>query len=468
MGRYASRDEALRVLLSSQEGWGKLRDMELFEAADLFSSGGSDTDRLGTARTYLALADAFASLDELLLATESVYLDSLGDRAGPLEQARGGLVRIRRGDLAPARSLFAKGPPPAARGAWAVGAAGLAAADGRAAEGAALPAGVGDGEADLASVAGYAWAGRAGRAGGPFGRAARALAAGDFGGALTVLQRLELARAPRAAGPDLFTYLLLRRACAGLASKALGEPTTPDAAYLAGLAREHLGEDAAAVALYARAEAAQQNGLDAAWLFSPCLGAREAARLAAARRGGLLARRGSRDEAAAAWQKALGAGEPGPLARATVAEMRAGGSAQAAAPDVVAEAAAAVTEAAEVPPLLPKDGAGGDLLPSLYPARTAAVARAAASVYRRAGQSRRALEVLERAHRKATGYRPDFANDVAFLVDLARSYADAGDYAPAVAVLFDLSRQYPQARLAYESLKRAYAARTGGETQPRY
>jgi hypothetical protein len=75
---------------------------------------------------------------------------------------------------------------------------------------------------------------------------------------------------------------------------------------------------------------------------------------------------------------------------------------------------------------------------------------------------------MERAHRKATGFRPDFVNDPAFLVDLSRAYAEAGDYAPAVAVLFELSRQYPSVRLAYESLKRLYAAHTGGETQPRY
>jgi hypothetical protein len=83
------------------------------------------------------------------------------------------------------------------------------------------------------------------------------------------------------------------------------------------------------------------------------------------------------------------------------------------------------------------------------------------------GEDPRARDVLEQAHRKSSGYRPDFVNQPGFLVDLARGRERVGEYAPAVAVLFELAADDPSVRIAYESLKRLYASHTGGEVPPR-
>ena len=64
----------------------------------------------------------------------------------------------------------------------------------------------------------------------------------------------------------------------------------------------------------------------------------------------------------------------------------------------------------------------------------------------------------------ATARKPETADA---LQALAWSYADTGQYAPAVAILFELSQAHPSMRLAYESLKRLYASRSGGEAPPR-
>ncbi|MBI5015761.1 MAG: hypothetical protein HZB55_09770 [Deltaproteobacteria bacterium] len=421
MGQYSRRDETLRVLLSAQEGWGKLRAMALVDAAGLFSGSAGEADRLGAARSYLALAETFSGLDELQLAAEERYFGALGSRASAGERARGESARRRQGAGSPGpaelvrqvRALVSKGVDPS----------GCA-------------------------------------------RAADALSSGDPAAALAVLRRLDGAHPSGTVGPDLFAYLLRRRAYAGLALRALGEPRTPDAAFVSGLAREHLGDDQGAAAQYAVAEKGAGPGASAAWLFSPCLGAGEAARLAAVRRGAILVRQGRRTEALSQWDRAL-AGRPGPLVTATLAMVQVRARSDRPLADPLAAATAAVAEAAALPEQFPVAGAD-DLLASLYPVRVAAVHRVAAEAFRRAGQERRALDLMERAHRKTSGFRPDFVNDPAFLVDLCRAYVDAGDYAPAVAVLFELSREYPSVRLAYESLKRLYAARSGGETQPRY
>jgi tetratricopeptide (TPR) repeat protein len=424
MGRYSRRDEGLRVLLSSQEGWGKYRDMALFEAAGLFKGGAAEADHIGAARSYLALADTFAALDELFLGVEVGYFEALASGASAGERARMEAARQRQ------TAAGAQGPDPAAV------------------------------EKQVRNLSGKS----AGR--GAYARAAQALVEGAPAEALAALQRLEVTRVSRAAGPDLFAYLLYRRACAGLALQALGKTGTPETAFLAGLAREHLGDDAGAAVQYAAAEEGKGTGADAAWLFSPCLGAGEAARLAAVRRGAILQRAGRPAEALAAWQRAV-QGAPGPLVTAMLADCQVRSGASKPLDDPAGAVETAVAQAAGVPALL-RPGGPDDLLPSIYPVRVAAVSRAAADALRRTGKGRRTQDVMERAHRKATGFRPDFVNDPAFLVDLSRAYAEAGDYAPAVAVLFELSRQYPSVRLAYESLKRLYAAHTGGETQPRY
>jgi hypothetical protein len=271
----------------------------------------------------------------------------------------------------------------------------------------------------------------------------------------------------RVPAPDLFAYLLLRRAHALEALSALGEPNSAEAAFLAGRALEHLGEATASAAMYERAAGPAAPG-DAAWLFSPILGTQEAARLSWARRGELLGASSQKGEREALWGRALteeGGGSLLATAAVAAAQARQGAEKPFANPAAAAEEAlvAAAGLAAQLP-----TGERDNLLSALYPARVAAVAQSAAAIHLMAGRPRRALDLLEQAHRKAAGYRPDFVNRPAFIVDLARAYAAAGEYAPAVAALFEMSRRYPESRLAYESLKRLYAARAGGGSQPRY
>ncbi len=470
MGRYSRRDAGLAALLASHPGWSHYRDMDLLEGLQFFAGSPKAADVLGAARSYLALADLFGALDGLFLEVEAAYLDGLGARAGGPERARRAHVRLRLGDLAGARAEFDAPAPEGQVYPWALGRAGVAAlggdAPGAEALRARLPAPGSDGERNLGEAACYLW-GLPGAGGGrgPYGQAVAAFRTGDLTGGILSLQMLDLQGGQAGADPGLFLYPLLRRAFAGLALAALGDAAAPDEAFLAGLAREHRGEWPAAAQAFDRAARGSGPGQDAAWLFSPLHGAGEAAEVARVAAAGARYRAGERAGALQAWRAALAA-PPGPLALAWLAASQAELASPAPLDDPTRSAAAALAAVAAAPAAFQGEGAE-QLVSLLYPARLAAVSRLAARVERRLGDRRRAADLLDRAHSKASGYRSNFVNPPAFLADLAREDAAAGNYATAVAVMFALAGDNPSARLAYESLKRLYASRSGGEAPPR-
>jgi len=469
MGRYSRKDPAFAALLSGHPGWAHYRDMALLEALQFFAGSEKAADRLGAARSYLALADLFEALDGLFLEAESGYLEALGARAVGPERARRAYVRLRLRDLAGARAEF-DAPAPEGQGFfWGLGRAGVAALEGDGAAAEALrvraPAPGSEGERVFGEVGcflwGLPWEG-GGR--GPYGQAIGAFRRGDLTTGVLSLQMLEFKAGDTGADAGLFLYPLLRRAFAGLALAVVGGGTGPEDAFLAGAAQEHLGEWPAAAQAYGRAAAGSGPGQAAAWLFSPLHGTAEAAEVARVAAGTALYRAGKKADGVQAWRDALAA-SPGPFALALLAAAQAesGALEPLGAPEKTAAAAVAAVTAAPAA----FQGEGAEHLLALYPARLAAVSRLAARVERRRGERRRAADLLDRAHSKTAGYRSGFVNPPAYLADLARESAAAGEYASAVAVLFELAGENPSARLAYESLKRLYASRTGGEAPPR-
>ncbi|MBE0617607.1 MAG: hypothetical protein IH608_06750, partial [Proteobacteria bacterium] len=111
MGRYSRRDAGLAALLAGQPGWARYRDMALFDALQFFAGSEKPGDRLGAARSYLSLADLFATLDGLFLEVEAAYLEGLGAGAGSAQRARRAYVRLRLRDLPGARAEFDAPPP---------------------------------------------------------------------------------------------------------------------------------------------------------------------------------------------------------------------------------------------------------------------------------------------------------------------------------------------------------------------
>lgn len=469
MGRFARKDEALRALLSGQPAWLRLRDMELLEAFQAFSGSGRPGDRVGAARAGLALADMFAAADGLFLDAEGAYLEALGEAAAPPDRVRRAFVRLRRGDLAGAGAAFAAPPPEGGQFLWALGKAGIKALSGRAEEARALMAAApkprsGE-EAALAQAGCFLWAVPwQGADKGPYGQALAAFRAGDLETGVLALDLLDFESSGRGAEPGLFLYPLLRRAFAGLAAAAAEKGTGPAERFLSGRAREHLGEWGAAAEGYGAAAAGGGSG-DEGVLFSPFYDLREMGRVARVLQAAAWHRAGRQAEAAALWRAAAGEDGAGVLVVSSLAAAQT--ELGAAEPPGGLEAAAAAVAAALAAPSALGGVEGAEALVALHAAREAAVGQRAASAYRRLGEGRRAADLLERLHVKSAGYRPTFVNPPDYLLDLARSYAAAGEYSPAVAVMFSLTGEYPSLRLAYESLKRLYASRTGGDAPPR-
>jgi tetratricopeptide (TPR) repeat protein len=472
MGRFALRDPELAALLAGQAGWGLLRDMELGRAAEAFGAWETPADRVGAARAWLELAALHAALDGIVLDAEAAYLDGLGPDADPAARAARGLVALRLGDRETARSAFGpSAPADAGTTARALGRAALAALDGDE-EGARRlgaqvpPPGAGE-EASLVQAGCFFWGLPCPEnPGGPYGTAVAALGAGDAAAALEAL------RGAGEGAPAIFFYPLLRRACAMLAGAAVDGAGSPEAAFRRAEAWEHMGRWAAAAEDFRRAAggAGVPDPADAAgaagWLFSPLHGREEAGRLARVAEGAARYRAGERAEGLALWRAVLADGDPGPLvfARLAAEQAEAGAAEPLASPAAAAAEALAAVAAAQG--RLP-EADGARVPPALYAVRVAAVSRLGARVARAQGDRRRAADLLDGAHLKASGHRPDFINPPGYLAELAREYAAAGEYAPAVALLFSLAGQYPEARAAYESLKRLYASRTGGEAPPR-
>jgi hypothetical protein len=471
MGRYSRRAEGPRKLLTEQQGWERLREMALFEAVQLFLGSERPSDRIGARRCYLALADLFASLDELFLDVESAYLESLGSAAEPHDRARRGFIRLRRAESKRAAAEFLDPGPEGFGFLWTLGRAGIAAQEGRGDEArailAAAPPPPDDEALALAQVCSYLWRIRCQwEPKGAYGRALSAFQQGDLATGVMALQMLDFAADTMGADPHLFLYALFRRTFAGLVLSVAGDDAASEEAFLAAQAHEHLGGYAEAAELFRRVDRGAGSGSDAAWIFSPYHGRDEAIQVAGVRLGAALYRAGQQADGLETWRRMFAAGDLNALAIATLAafQLELGASGPLAAPnEAVATSLAAVLEA--------PTGFGAleetELLASLYPVRVAAVSRLAARVQRRTGSARTAAQLMGHAHRKSSGYRSDFVNPPAFLAELAGVRTDVGEYASAVAVMFELAREYPSARLAYESLKRLYASRTGGDAPPR-
>jgi hypothetical protein len=377
------------------------------------------------------LAELCASLDRVLIEAEGVYLAAKGEPVSPARRARRLVVHLRAGDFEATRAGLAAGAPQEFSFTWQLVGGILEGPDGDHAD-TVQPGG--EGERLLGAVAAYLWGLPPSRGGSsPYDHALTALRRGDLVGGVLSLQLLEFAPGAEGPGPELFLYELLRRTFAGLAIAAIGDAGAPEANYLLAVAHGHLGRSDAARDLFRRAAQATGEFSLAALLFSPYTDAAEQRALARIHGG----------EVATA--------EGGPLQLLAVARTE-------------GEVIAALERMQLAPGGFPADATD---LAGLYGARRAAGARQAARVLWQVSADRQAMDVLERAHRKSSGYRPDFVNPPAFLADLARAHQRLGEYAPAVAALFELAAEYPSARVAYESLKRLYASRAGGEVPPR-
>lgn len=469
MGRFGSRDPQLAALLAEQPGWGLFRDMELGLAAEAFGGADAPAGRVGGARAWLELAALYDALDGLVLEAEAAYLDGLGPQAGARVRLDRGLAALRLGDLETARRALGDPPPAEAGGAaWALGRAALAALEGDAAgarrQWAQAPFAAAGEDEDLLYAGCFLWGLPCPRQ--PAGAYAAAVAALERGDAPAALEALR-GGAGTGAPAVFFYYPLLRRACATLAAAQVAGEQGPAAAYWGAEARAHLGRWGDAAREYGRvADGAAEPSGPAGWLFSPIHDREEAARLARVAEGAARYRGGERAQGLALWRGVLAGGDPGPLVLARLAaEQAEAGSAQPLASAAAAAAEALAAVAAAQSRLQETEGA--PVPPALYAVRVAAVSRLGARVARAQGDRRRAADLLDGAHLKASGHRPGFVNPPGYLADLAREYAAAGEYAPAVALLFSLAGEVSEARAAYESLKRLYASRAGGEAPPR-
>ncbi len=463
MGRYARRDPAIGRILREQRGWLHYRRMELFEAIQAFNPEAGASP--GLVRTYLEFADLYASLDRVFLETEAAYLAGAVTRGPPRLRARKGWVALRQGRLDAAREVFEREDPSLPRYPAALGRAGIAYLEGDTDRLRALarqtPPPENDSEKVLGLVACYLWGvpcPTGDRT--PYGLALDAFRQGNLGAGVMALQMVDFDRVGDGPEPDLYLYLLLARGFAALARTAAESAHIP---FWAARAYDQEGKTPEAAQRYALAEKPSGAGPEP-WLFSPIHGSGESVWIARVLRGRALYDTGRRADALALWRSVV-AGSPGPLALALLAQAQAETRAGAPLGNPEMTARAALREVRQAAAQLPPDPEPS--VADLYGVRVAAVARAVARVLWASGKDREALSVLEEAHRKARGYRPDFVNTPAFLVDLARAYARTGQYAPAVAVLFSLTEEYPSVRVAYESLKRLYASRTGGGVPPR-
>jgi hypothetical protein len=468
VGLYAQRNAKIANLLSDGEGWVNFREMALPAAITAFSSGTSIAERIGKARASLQMAETFAALDGFYLKTEAEYLSSPAVKDIPGAAGRLGFVKLRQGDANAAGKIFSVPPPKGQEAVWNLGKAGLEVVSGVAAGTGALEKAVKDASADktsLALVASYSWGHPAGiKDRSQFSAAISALGAGDYRAAGEALERADYGNAQEA-GPDLFLYDLLRIVYARSALASLKTLGGQEAAWLSGRALYLLRDYEASASSLASVTGEQSDNLYPALLFGVIIDGREMLEVATALRGAALIRAGKTAEGTAVLKELLDS-EPGAFTLAFLAELQVEmgvkgplGNPEQAANDSITAIRMDRIKMLEVE--------NGEIASAILGARQAEICRKASSVVRAGGKSREALDLLDSAHQKRKGYKPDFINPPAFLIDLASAYAQTGQYAPSTEILFELSNQFPAVRLGYESLKRLYASRTGGEAPPR-
>jgi len=473
MGRYAGQDEKLGQMLSAQEGWFHLRDMDLFSAMEDFEGSAEQGYRIGSARTYLELMDFFKSLDSFSLDMEFRFLASLGDGATPDQSLRRAFILLRKEDAAGAMAALATVGEEKNRYLSALGNFWAKTLEGKSSAEKFPPDNLRPADENerligkiVCFLAKLPCAESKGDS--PYDLAMSDLNEGRPKASFLAMQMLDFSSDNGGVHPRLFNYPMLNRCLAEMTLDVLGTSGgTSDSgqtAFLAARAHEYLGNFLKAAALYQQAGSAVWDAGDEMWVFSPYHGPEEASVLAGVYRGGALIRGGRKEEGLEVWKSLEPSALSGSLAVAlaglkaelNVPESADGGQSPTASLDEMRNAASMLSAGEE-----------GEVLYLLYSARIAAASRMAAKFFLLKGNPAKALDVISQAHYKTAGYKPSFGNTPAFMADLARIYASAGQFAVAGAITFELEKSFPAARTAQDSLKRLYGQRAGGEAPPR-
>jgi tetratricopeptide (TPR) repeat protein len=290
-----------------------------------------------------------------------------------------------------------------------------------------------------------------------------------FFSAVVSLQMIEEPWREMEAGADIYLYSLFTKIFARMTIDAASSVGGFVAGYSEGRVRLLIGDPMGAVDAFslALADTAREElpADDAAWLYGPELGREDAARIAEVYRGQSLYLVGKAGEAEEVWKKLLGE-DHGALALAAMAyaQVDLGAKAPLGDPRQAVESAIAATltlkeSVLDIEP-------GGEAISALLNVRLAKIYQKAAQVAYASGDADGALDYMDRAHWKRKGNKASFVNPPSFIIGLAKAYLDSGQYAPAVDMMFAMSTQFPSTRMAYESLKRLYASKTGGEAPP--
>lgn len=473
IGRYAQKDESIRKVIGANEGWAKFREMDLYEAIRFFSMVTDQASRIGAARSYVELAKSYGALEDFFVDIETQYLDELGMQATAGQRARLGFCHLLRGKTQKAKEIFSAESPKDRRFHWSVGRLGVAHESGQKvdmeSELKKLAESASKEQRTFLKVAAHAWGHDI-----PvkdtayYGQSIQAMKDGDLFGALVALQMMDNPGNHGEPGPELYLYALLRQVFSKMAVESVKGMEGIDAYFVSGQAKLLLGDYEGAAADFALASKALENPstVVATRVFGAEIDEAEMVGLARVNEGLAKFKAGKVEEAKRVWIEFAATPNAGrfELSRlaAAVADAKVGILPEVVAKmpgEAVGEVATLTASALRLP--------GGDTAAKLLDTRGARIARDAALVARTGQRYGEALDVLDQAHIKRQGNRPSFANPPTFMVDLARAYAETGEFAPAVEILFELSRQYPSSRMAYESLKRLYASTTGGEAPPR-
>ena len=469
IGLYASRDEKIAKLLTEEEGWLHFREMDLFEAIRFFSSGNSYGDLAGLTRSYLEMAETFSEIDSLFLEIESAYFQCLECSDTPGLLARKGLIYLQRGELQKARDIFSSKGPKGFESLWLLGKAGVELLGGDEAEGkglleksfkAATPE-----DRQLVEVAAFCWGvSLSSRAEGYYSDALGSYRDGAFAEGLFALQMLDFGGAGEEAEPGIFVYRVMSKFFASLARESAASLPDGEKNFFSGLACRYEGAFKESDDFFSSLESSSFEPASEALIFGPLIDARDMVELAEVYKGESLIRRGMMAEGYEVWRK-LAESDPAFVPLAELAKLQAVNNvAGPLDPYTTVETALSNSRVFRIKAL---EGQNGEVASALLASMQANLSRKASAVSKLRGEYGDALDKLDSAHQKRKGYNPDFINPPSFFVELGGAYLSTGQYAPAVEILFELSRQYPSARLCYESLKRLYASRTGGEAPPR-
>ena len=470
IGLYANRDEKIAKLLTEDEGWLHFREMDLFEAIRFFSSGNSYGDFAGLTRAYLEMAETFSAIDALFLNIEAAYLQCPDCEDTPDLLARKGFILLRRGELDKAKEIFSQKVPMEYEGLWLLGNAGIELLGGDEDFGRELlekSFKAGSSEVrQLVEVAAFSWdSPLSGIAEGYYSDALSSYREGAFAEGLFALQMLDFAGAGQKAEPGIFVYRILSRFFASLARASAASLPAGEKNYFSGMACRYEGDFLDSEGFFSKLESESFEPGTEALIFGPLIDASDMLELSTVYRGESLISRGMMAEGYEVWRK-LADSKPTLVPLSELAKLQALNNVSGPLSDPYTYVETALSDS-RVFRIKALEGESGEMASALLASMQADLSRKAASVSMLRGAYVDALDKLDGSRQKRNGYNPDFINPPSFFVELGGAYLSTGQYAPAVEILFELSRQFPSARLCYESLKRLYASRTGGEAPPR-